>query len=241
MVIYLILNDVAPELKEVAYALSNVGARGRPHIEVTLTYFQLNLGSLGFQEFGLCWMSCAEPFHVLFFQLFFFLCFKTSPNLVQLFRRILPHCFAEKLKKYFVDYKTSPDFPSAWRWADNDWIFYFWVGSPRKSQYYKKKIHIHLCTNRYTTDNDYFTTLYIRCFLKELNRRVTNSSFMFQNASPVCMLQGFPTTCQSNAAIILSSFKHYIQNPSTCWTLKHFSWSVFKDFQHRVEPLYRIE
>ena len=45
----------------------------------------------------------------------FFLCFKTSPNLVQLFRRILPHCFAEKLKKYFVDYKTSPDFPSAWR------------------------------------------------------------------------------------------------------------------------------
>ena len=44
---------------------------------------------------------------------FFF--FKTSLQLLQLFRRMLQRCFTVKLKKCFGDYVTSPDFPSAWR------------------------------------------------------------------------------------------------------------------------------
>ena len=35
--------------------------------------------------------------------------FKTSLHLLQLLRRMLQHCFAVKLQKYFTDYKTKPD------------------------------------------------------------------------------------------------------------------------------------
>lgn len=41
--------------------------------------------------------------------------FETSPQLLQLFRRMLQCCFAVKFKKCFEDNKTSPDLPSAWR------------------------------------------------------------------------------------------------------------------------------
>ena len=37
---------------------------------------------------------------------------KTSPQLLQLFTRMLQHCFALKLETFFVDYETSPNFPS---------------------------------------------------------------------------------------------------------------------------------
>ena len=61
---------------------------------------------------------------------FFFCCFvshfKTSLLLLQRFKRKPQHCFAVKLQKCFVDYKTTPDFPLASaRWVDNDWIFIF--------------------------------------------------------------------------------------------------------------------
>ena len=49
-------------------------------------------------------------------------CFKTSPQLLQLFRRMLQCCFAVKLQKCFMDYATSLDFPSSRGWVDNDWI-----------------------------------------------------------------------------------------------------------------------
>ena len=41
-----------------------------------------------------------------------FLHFK-SPHLLQMIGRMLQHFFPVKLQKYFVDYNTSPDFPSA--------------------------------------------------------------------------------------------------------------------------------
>ena len=34
--------------------------------------------------------------------------------LLESFGRMLQHCFAVKLRKGFVNYKTSPDFQSAW-------------------------------------------------------------------------------------------------------------------------------
>lgn len=40
--------------------------------------------------------------------------FQTSPQLLQLLRRIMQFCFAMKLRKYFMDEETSPDFPSTW-------------------------------------------------------------------------------------------------------------------------------
>ena len=53
-----------------------------------------------------------EPFlalQLLFFPRYFLFC-------LQLFSRMLQHCFAVKLEKcLFVDYNTSPDFTSAWR------------------------------------------------------------------------------------------------------------------------------
>lgn len=36
-----------------------------------------------------------------------------SPHLLQLFSRILQHCFAMRLYKCFLDYKTSPTYQSA--------------------------------------------------------------------------------------------------------------------------------
>ena len=61
-----------------------------------------------------------------------FVCFKTSPHLLQLFQRMQQGCFAVKLQKCFLDNETSPNFPSAWGWADNDWTEHFWVDFPFK-------------------------------------------------------------------------------------------------------------
>ena len=47
----------------------------------------------------------------------------SSPRLFQLSERVLHCCFAVKLQKCFVDDKTSPGFPLAGGWTDNDWIF----------------------------------------------------------------------------------------------------------------------
>lgn len=48
-----------------------------------------------------------------------------APRLFQLFRRMLSRCFsfAVKLQNILRMTKTSPDFPSARSWVDNDWIF----------------------------------------------------------------------------------------------------------------------
>ena len=40
---------------------------------------------------------------------------------------MLQYRFGVKHLNWCVDYKTSPDFPSAWEWIDNDHSFYFWV------------------------------------------------------------------------------------------------------------------
>ena len=50
-------------------------------------------------------ISCTEPFWV---------------QMLQLFSRTLQLCFTVKLQKCSVDVKTSPDFPSAWRWGDDN-------------------------------------------------------------------------------------------------------------------------
>lgn len=55
--------------------------------------------------------------------MFSFGCF--CPQLLQLFRRMLQLCFDVTLLKCLVDYETSPGFPSAWRWWDNDRLFIF--------------------------------------------------------------------------------------------------------------------
>lgn len=58
-----------------------------------------------------------------------FLRFKTSPFLLQLFRRMLQRCFAVKLLKCFADEEPSPSFPSLWGWIVNDRIFGWTVSS----------------------------------------------------------------------------------------------------------------
>ena len=45
--------------------------------------------------------------HVYFFSLL------KQIFILQLFWRMLEHCFAVKLQKCFVDYESTPDFPSA--------------------------------------------------------------------------------------------------------------------------------
>lgn len=46
---------------------------------------------------------------MLYFSCLF--CFLKSPQLVELLKRMLQHCFAGKLQKCFGDFKTSPGFP----------------------------------------------------------------------------------------------------------------------------------
>lgn len=58
--------------------------------------FQINLGC---RRLGFRWMSCMEPFYVIFW-----LFFNVS-----------------------IQVQASNDFQSASTWKDNDWIFYFWV------------------------------------------------------------------------------------------------------------------
>ena len=60
-----------------------------------------------------------------FFSFVLFHIFKTSLLLLQRFKRKPQRCFAVKLQKCVVDYKTSSDFPLAWRRVDNDWSFIF--------------------------------------------------------------------------------------------------------------------
>ena len=50
-----------------------------------------------------------EPFNVQTFSVACVLHFKTSPRLLQLFRRMLRRCFAVTLQKCFVDYETLFD------------------------------------------------------------------------------------------------------------------------------------
>lgn len=49
-------------------------------------------------------------------------CFLKSPQLVELLKRMLQHCFAGKLQKCFGDFKTSPGFPPS-----KETTFHFWV------------------------------------------------------------------------------------------------------------------
>ena len=64
--------------------------------------------------------AVAEPFYVLLSDVFSK--FETSPNLLQSFRRMLPRCFAVKLRKCFVDYELWPEVASRRVRADNDWV-----------------------------------------------------------------------------------------------------------------------
>ena len=57
-----------------------------------MTFFHINLGSQGFQELRL-----TRPKHLMFILVVFYLHFKTSPRLFQLFRRKLRHSEALRL------------------------------------------------------------------------------------------------------------------------------------------------
>ena len=63
--------------------------------------FQINVGSQDFWRLGRAVRS-----H-----------FTTSAN--------AEHCFLVKLQNCFADCETRSDFPSAWKWEDNDRIFHF--------------------------------------------------------------------------------------------------------------------
>ena len=63
---------------------------------------QISLRSGGLQILGIWRVSSMEPLYVFF--IFFLLYSKTSPTLLQSFRRMLQHCFTEKPQKCFVDY-----------------------------------------------------------------------------------------------------------------------------------------
>ena len=69
--------------------------------------------------------QAAQAVRLPLLQFFFFFTFKTSPHLLQLLKGMLQHRFAAKPHKCFVDYKTSPDFPSARGQVDHDRIFIF--------------------------------------------------------------------------------------------------------------------
>lgn len=47
---------------------------------------------------------------------------------------MLQYRFGVKLHNWCVDYKTSPDLPSAWEWIDNDRSFYLWLTCPLKGE-----------------------------------------------------------------------------------------------------------
>lgn len=84
---------------------------------------EINLGSRSFQGLGLHQMSCPEPFlcFLVFFPIF-------KQVLLQLFRRMLEHCYVVKLQKCFSVYKTSPNFQSTRGWVDNDKLYFiFWM------------------------------------------------------------------------------------------------------------------
>lgn len=71
----------------------------------------------------LCWaISCYSMFITYLSDVS--LCFKTSPQLLQLSWRMLQSLFAVKHQRSFVDYKTLPDWPSAQVWVHKDWIFF---------------------------------------------------------------------------------------------------------------------
>ena len=70
-----------------------------------------------------------------FFFLLFLLHFKTSPHLLQLFRRILQLCFDVKLQECFLDNKTLSTLPTSMR-VIRWWLsFYFWVNFHFKCKY----------------------------------------------------------------------------------------------------------
>lgn len=86
----------------------------------TNVFFQINMGPRSFLRPGLCQTSCNEPFYV-----YFCVFFCHRPCLLLFYRRRLHRYFAVKLRKPSPDYKPSPEFPSAWRWVENDWFLIF--------------------------------------------------------------------------------------------------------------------
>ena len=79
-----------------------------------ITSFQIDLECWGFHSFGFLTdeLKVSDVFE----------CFKTSPHLLQLFRRMLQRCEAPDM---FCGYETPLSFPSASGWVDNDWILIF--------------------------------------------------------------------------------------------------------------------
>lgn len=57
------------------------------------------------------------------------LCFKTSPHLLQVFRKMLQYSSAVKLQKYLVNEESSPTFHRHWRWSRYWLNLHFWVNS----------------------------------------------------------------------------------------------------------------
>ena len=75
-------------------------------------------------QFGVTWITPGRA--ILLFSGFFFLTFfKQIPIYFSCLGKCYKCCFAAKLQKCFVNYQTSPDFPSAQGWKDNGWICVF--------------------------------------------------------------------------------------------------------------------
>ena len=81
-----------------AHTLSEVGAPVRRCVKGVKNVSWNQFGITGFSRLGLSWTTWMEPFLI-----FRFWHFKTNLHLLQLFRRMLHHCFAAKLQRCFVD------------------------------------------------------------------------------------------------------------------------------------------
>lgn len=131
---------------------------------------------------------------VLFGDMFLLLSVCFSPHLPHLsFRIILQLWFAVKLQKTFMDFETSPDFLSAWRWGQSDLTFTFgwtvplrvtslteWVdqisNKPMKQSHWSEKIN-------------FYPPLWMWVLLAGMSAAVTRES---TDSAEVCVLVAGP-------------------------------------------------
>ena len=77
-------------------------------------FLLLNIWALVFAEWCMCRVWKRRLFHIFGF----------CPHLLQLLREYCNTVLCHEATEIFVDYKTSPDFPSAWGRVDNDGIHF---------------------------------------------------------------------------------------------------------------------
>ena len=107
--------------KALAFTASRLSAPAWPHVEnVNNAAFHLICDLMASRDLN-CTVQALLSYFI--FLAAVFLRYITSPRLLQLLRRMLKRCFGAKLQKSLVDYKTSPDFSSAWGWIENTYVF----------------------------------------------------------------------------------------------------------------------